>query len=104
MKRPRLDVAATKNKIQQAVNGTAAAEVSVSSGQPQLADVVQASKPPSRVGKTNITGYFDPEFKDSLRLVQVKTRRNFQQLLEEALTDLYRKHNVPVPSGSLGDK
>lgn len=52
---------------------------------------------PSRVGKTNITGYFPIEVKNSLRQVQILTGRNFQQLLGEALTDLFRKYNVPVP-------
>ena len=51
----------------------------------------------SREGKTNITGYFDMSWKNALRLVQIKTNKNFQALLEEALTDLFRKHNVPVP-------
>ena len=53
---------------------------------------------PSRDGKTNITGYFFPDWKNALRLVQIQTGKNFQGLLEEALTDLFRKHNVPVPT------
>ena len=53
---------------------------------------------PSRVGKTNITGYFPVEVKNALRMVQIRTGKNFQNLLEEALTDLFRKHNVPVPT------
>ena len=51
-----------------------------------------------REGRTNITGYFPIEVKNALRLVQIKTNKNFQNLLEEALTDLFRKHNVPVPT------
>lgn len=53
---------------------------------------------PSRDGKTNITGYFFPAWKNALRLVQIQTGKNFQGLLEEALIDLFRKHNVPVPT------
>jgi hypothetical protein len=52
---------------------------------------------PSREGKTNITGYFDPAWKTSLRLIQIKTGNTFQASLEEALADLFRKHNVPFP-------
>ena len=69
------------------------------------ADEVAPSQQPLRVktgsreGKTNITGYFDMPWKNALRLVQIKTNKNFQELLEEALTDLFRKHNVPVPTG-----
>lgn len=66
------------------------------------APVFTASKPdaakPSREGKTNITGYFFPAWKNALRLVQIQTGKNFQGLLEEALIDLFRKHNVPVPT------
>jgi hypothetical protein len=51
-----------------------------------------------REGKTNITGYFPKEYKTSLRLIQIKTDKNFQELIQEALTDLFRKHNVPVPT------
>lgn len=40
-------------------------------------------------------------WKNALRLVQIKTNKNFQELLEEALTDLFRKHNVPVPTDKL---
>ncbi len=56
-----------------------------------------------RAGLTNITGYFPMPVKDSLRMCQIKTRKNFQELLEEALTDLFRKHNVPVPRVSEQD-
>ena len=57
----------------------------------------EVSTKTGRAGKTNITGYFGMSWKNALRLVQIKTNKNFQKLLEEALTDLFRKHNVPVP-------
>lgn len=57
----------------------------------------KAAGKPSRDGKTNVTGYFDPAWKNSLRLIQIKTGNTFQASLEEALADLFRKHNVPVP-------
>src|ERR1700691_2578058 len=50
----------------------------------------------SRVGRVNVTGYFDPAVKQSLRLVQAKhPGRTVQVLLAEALNDLFSKYNVP---------
>ena len=51
---------------------------------------------PGRVGKVNITGYFDPAVKKSIRLIQAHDPdRTVQDLLAEALNDLFAKHNVP---------
>lgn len=51
---------------------------------------------PGRVGKINITGYFDPAVKKSIRLIQAHAPdRTVQDLLAEALNDLFAKHNVP---------
>jgi len=50
---------------------------------------------PSRVGKVNITGYFPPEVKASLRLVQAKRGGTIQDILAEALNDLFAKYRVP---------
>jgi hypothetical protein len=53
-------------------------------------------KQPSRVGKTNITGYFVPEVKSSFRMIQTKhPEKTIQDLLGEALNDLFAKYNVP---------
>jgi hypothetical protein len=50
---------------------------------------------PHRVGRVNVTGYFDPAVKQSLRLVQAKhPDRTVQDLLSEALNDLFAKYNV----------
>ena len=51
-----------------------------------------------KAGEVNISAYFPAEVKASLRLVQAKTGKNVKQCLGEALADLYRKHNVPVPA------
>jgi hypothetical protein len=49
-----------------------------------------------RVGRVNITGYFDPAVKQSLRLIQAKyPERTVQDLLAEALNDLFCKYSVP---------
>ncbi len=49
----------------------------------------------AEIKKVNITGYYDPEVKSSLRMVQAKTGKNIQSLLAEALNDLFAKHKVP---------
>ena len=50
---------------------------------------------PSRAGKTNVTGYFPPEVKASLRLVQARRGGTIQDILAEALNDLFAKYGVP---------
>lgn len=53
-------------------------------------------KQPSRVGRVNVTGYFNPAVKSSLRSIQAKhPDKNIQALLAEALNDLFAKYNVP---------
>lgn len=49
-----------------------------------------------RAGRVNVTGYFDPDVKKSIRLIQAKhPDRTVQDLLAEALNDLFAKYNVP---------
>jgi len=49
----------------------------------------------SREGKINVSAYFPPEVKSSLRLVQAKRGGKVQDLLAEALNLLFAKYNVP---------
>jgi len=53
-------------------------------------------KAPSREGKTHIGAYLHPDFKRSLRLVQAQTGKDIQELIAQALNDLFRAHNVTV--------
>jgi hypothetical protein len=53
-------------------------------------------KAPSREGKTHIGAYLHPDFKRSLRLVQAQTGKDMQELIAQALNDLFRAHNVTV--------
>ena len=60
--------------------------------------VISAStyKQPSRTGKVNVTGYFAPSVKSSFRMIQTKyPEKTIQELLTEALNDLFAKYNVP---------
>ena len=47
-------------------------------------------------GEVNISAYFPAEVKSALRIVQAKTGHNVKQCLAEALSDYFRKYNVPV--------
>jgi hypothetical protein len=54
-------------------------------------------KPPSRAGKMHLSAWLAPEYKTSLRAIQVKhPEKNLQDLFSEALNDLFSKYNVPV--------
>ena len=53
------------------------------------------AKAPSRAGRVNVSAYFPPEVKSSLRLVQAQRGGTVQDLLAEALNLLFAKHNVP---------
>lgn len=49
-----------------------------------------------KAGEVNISAYFPAEVKASLRLVQAKTGYNVKECLNEALRDLFLKHNVSI--------
>ena len=61
-----------------------------------------AEKTGSRSGKIHVGAWLPPEFKTSLRMVQIKTakdgERGFQDLVAEALNDLFAKYDVPTVS------
>lgn len=50
---------------------------------------------PSRVGKSNVTGYFPPAVKKQLRILAADRDTTIQDLLAEALNDLFAKHGKP---------
>jgi antitoxin-like ribbon-helix-helix protein len=54
------------------------------------------SVPRSRVGKVHLSGYYHPDFKRSIRLVQAETGEKFEEMFERALNILFREHGVPV--------
>jgi hypothetical protein len=55
-------------------------------------------RPPSRVGQVNISAWLNRDFKKSLRLVQARKLENasLQDLVAEALNDLFSKYDVPT--------
>ena len=62
---------------------------------------VPAPRQTNRVGKVNIAAWMEPDFKNSLRLVQARRPGSIQDLLEEALNDLFAKYDVPQVSRDL---
>ena len=52
--------------------------------------------PPSRVGKKAVTGHFDPAVSKQLKqLLLDQDRHSLQELLAEALNDLFQKYHKP---------
>lgn len=59
--------------------------------------IVNKQKAKSREGKTNVSAWLNPEYKASLRKIQAKdTTRKLDDLIAEALNDLFIKHKVPT--------
>ena len=59
------------------------------------ADVRGVHYRPSREGKSNVTGYFDPAVKRQLRILAAEQDTTIQALLGEALNDLFAKCGKP---------
>jgi hypothetical protein len=55
-----------------------------------------SAKAPSRAGKVHIGAYLGPDFKKSLLLVRAATGKTEQDLIAQALNELFRAHDVPV--------
>lgn len=77
--------------LEQHAQGTPPPVVSSPATQPDT-----TYKQPGRIGKINITGYFQPAVKSSFRMIQTQyPEKTIQDLLGEALNDLFAKYNVP---------
>jgi hypothetical protein len=94
MARPGLQAALRNSAAGQARGTPTPAAAAVSSPARPEAPERPASQP-SRTGKTNVTGYFPPEVKASLRLVQARRGGTLQDILAEALNDVFVKYGVP---------
>jgi hypothetical protein len=64
---------------------------------------VAARKPSGREGKDNIGAWLNPDFGASLRMVQLRKRKDadgrkiyLDDLIAEALNDLFLKYDVPT--------
>jgi hypothetical protein len=59
------------------------------------APLLPGTRQANRLGKVNVAAWLHPDFKNSLRLVQARRPGSIQDLLEEALNDLFAKYDVP---------
>lgn len=61
--------------------------------EPPAAEQREASptKPPGRRGKKTIAGFFDPAASRQLRQIALEEGSNVQELLREAINDLFEK-------------
>jgi hypothetical protein len=68
------------------------------SARPVASASANAQRQPSRKGQVNISAWLDGNYKSSLRLVQARKggSATLQDLLAEALNDLFTKYDVPT--------
>lgn len=50
---------------------------------------------PGRAGKSNVTAYFPPSVKKQLRVLAAERETTIQNLVGEALNDLFAKNGLP---------
>ena len=81
------------NPLRDAMQGIAKAQLAadIIPDRPMLAK--SSAIAPSRLGKRSVGGHFTPEAARQLRILAAETDRTVQDLLAEALNDLFRKHN-----------
>ena len=94
---------ANKNRsLLDAISGAANKNPSVRAVRhaPEIAtndDAPKPAKQASREGKVSMTIWLDRDYKTSMRAIQVKEpERQLQDLITEALNDLFAKYDVPV--------
>jgi len=54
--------------------------------------------PPSRAGTVTITAHLPKETRDRLKILAVRLDRTMNELMAEALEDLFRKHSAETDS------
>lgn len=81
------------NKLKQAMQDMAASPSTVAPASADNSTPRSGHVQRSRIGKRAVTFHIDETSQKQLRLLCVETDRTSQSLLEEALNDLFRKHN-----------
>jgi len=86
--------------LQQALNSSAGKTAKGAPPEPVKGTPPPAAggRQPSRVGQVNVSAWLDPHFKSSLRLVQARKgpSASLQDIMAEALNDLFTKYDVPT--------
>ena len=59
---------------------------------PTSQTAAKSKKPPSRMNTKAITGHFDPSVSKQLKMLAVTQDSSIQELLREAINDLFTKH------------
>ena len=83
--------------LQQALSASSGKAAAVAEREPANAAPAIARQP-GRAGQVNISAWMDANFKASLRLVQARKggSASLQDLMAEALNDLFTKYDVPT--------
>ena len=64
-------------------------------------DVLQhhrAGTSKSRTGKKQIQGFFDPAYRQTIKILAAREGRTVEMLLQEAMHDLFAKHRIEMKS------
>jgi hypothetical protein len=88
-------LAGLKSALETAARGNAAPEPA--RARPPATEDAKATG--SREGRIHVGAWLPAEYKTSLRLIQTKPDKSncgFQELIAEALNDLFAKYDVPV--------
>lgn len=89
-----------KQAKKQAKKQTLSAALKQATQQPEMpklepkpaSNTAAVAQPPSRAGKKAITGFFDPAVSKQLKQIGLETDATVQDLMREALNDLFQKH------------
>ena len=86
-KKQKLSEAISQKKEQEKTNGNANKTVRVSKQSENLA--------PSRRGKKQIGGHFDPEVSRQLKIAAAKEDKTIEQVLGDALNEYFERRGIP---------
>lgn len=84
--------------LQTALNQTRTPLAAVPDASPAIpapSETAARTRQANRQGKVNLAAWLHPDFKQSVRLVQARRPGSIQDLMEEALNDLFAKYDVP---------
>ncbi len=56
----------------------------------------QAGTSMSRAGKKQIQGFFDPSYRQTIKMLAAREGRTVELLLQEAMDDLFGKHQIDL--------
>lgn len=81
------------NPLRAAMLSVRVGDAHVPEAAPERGGDAARGKPPSRAGKRAIGAHFEPNVQRQLRILAAEMDRTTQDLIGEALNDLFRKYN-----------